>query len=347
MKQNTSLQLMRRRFGFLDDPKKHEHNELVADQERRLGAEGGYVQQHRMIFDKKRSLDRALRYSYQGADVVHAGSCGEKSVRALINPNRLKEDYDEKIISIPYEFGYKEGDVFEWLGTNTYWLIYLHNIEEYAYFRGNIRKCSYKISIVTENKEVKEVYAAIRGPVETAINSIYKAGDTVDIPNYSLDFLVPKTEENLKFFERYRRFYIRGINEDYEPKACWRVETVNAIGTPGIISVTAKEYYRNPDVDDIDELIADIKYPVEPVDPNPRVTEIKGETFIKPKISCTYTIEGQVEDNWDIKDLKKLPLEIIDRNNESITIKWLSLYSGQFDLTNGEYKKTIVVETLF
>jgi hypothetical protein len=48
-----------------------------------------------------------------------------KPVRALINPNKLKQDYDDKIISIGFEYGFKCGDVFEWVGTKTHWLIYL------------------------------------------------------------------------------------------------------------------------------------------------------------------------------------------------------------------------------
>ena len=38
---------------------------------------------------------------------------------ALINPNKLKQDYDDKIISIGYEYGFKPGDVFEWANTGT------------------------------------------------------------------------------------------------------------------------------------------------------------------------------------------------------------------------------------
>nr|DAF37540.1 MAG TPA: hypothetical protein [Caudoviricetes sp.]DAK59260.1 MAG TPA: hypothetical protein [Caudoviricetes sp.] len=46
-------------------------------------------------------------------------------VRALINPNKVKADYDEKILSTGFENGFKTGDVFEWCNTGTYWLIYL------------------------------------------------------------------------------------------------------------------------------------------------------------------------------------------------------------------------------
>jgi hypothetical protein len=79
-----------------------------------------------MIADKRRSLKRALWYSYQGADVKKQVFNDEADiVRALINPNKLKPDYDDKIISIFYDCEYSVGDVFEWVGTNTYWLIYL------------------------------------------------------------------------------------------------------------------------------------------------------------------------------------------------------------------------------
>ena len=45
--------------------------------------------------------------------------------RALINPNTVKQDYDDKTISIGYEYEYKPGTIFEWVNTGTKWLIYL------------------------------------------------------------------------------------------------------------------------------------------------------------------------------------------------------------------------------
>jgi hypothetical protein len=43
-----------------------------------------------MIKDKRRSLDHAVWYSYQGAEVVKIDAQDRKPVRALINPNKLK-----------------------------------------------------------------------------------------------------------------------------------------------------------------------------------------------------------------------------------------------------------------
>jgi hypothetical protein len=90
---------------------------------KRLEYRGGEAQQDRMIKDKRKTLDRAVLYSYQGAKVRKLGS--ETVERALINRDKTKQDYDDKILSIGYEFGYTPGDIFEWVNTNTYWLIYL------------------------------------------------------------------------------------------------------------------------------------------------------------------------------------------------------------------------------
>ena len=122
----------------------------------RLSQHGGMAQQERMIYDKRRSLDHALLFSYQGANISKVGE--EKKVfRALINPNKLKQDYDDKIISVGFEYGLAPGDVFEWLGTKTHWLIYLQDLTELAYFRGDIRKCSYEIAWEDEVGDFEEM----------------------------------------------------------------------------------------------------------------------------------------------------------------------------------------------
>ena len=89
----------------------------------RLNVHGGVAQQDRMIKDKRDTLNKVVYYSYQGANVRKVGS--ENIERALINPNTVKQDYDDKIISIGYEYDYKPGTVFEWVNTGTKWLIYL------------------------------------------------------------------------------------------------------------------------------------------------------------------------------------------------------------------------------
>ena len=176
-----------------------------------LYAGGGPAQQSRMIKDKRRSFDRACLYSYQGAFIKKYLPKGMEQlnpvrVRALINPNKLKQDYDDKILSVGFEHGFETGDVFEWCQTGTYWLIYLQDLTELAYFRGEIRKCSYQINWIDEDGEEKSTYAAVRGPVETKIDYIQKHGVSVDNPNYSLNLLIPLTDEQIeKIVSRVRR----------------------------------------------------------------------------------------------------------------------------------------------
>jgi hypothetical protein len=160
-----------------------------------------------MIKDKRRSLNAAVWHSYQAAEVLRVDAELREPVRALMNPNRLKPDYDDKIISIGYEYNFKCGDVFEWIGTNTYWLIYLQDLTETAYFRGDVRKCSYEIAWEDEDGH-HSTFAAIRGPVETKINYIQKHQISVDTPNHSLNILMPRNEETLKYFKRYSKFYL-------------------------------------------------------------------------------------------------------------------------------------------
>ena len=314
----------------------------VEDQSMRLRQAGGNRQQERMIKDKRRSLDNAVWYSYQGAEVVKTDAENRKPVRALINPNKLKQDYDDKIISVGYEYDFVPGTVFEWLGTNTYWLVYLQDLTELAYFRGDIRKCSYEIKWEDEDGNLHQTYAAIRGPVETKINFIQKHGISVDSPNYSLNILMPKTEATLAYFKRYKKFYLQG------DETCWRVEATDWISTPGILEVIAVEYFANEDEDDIEAgivggLIEEIENPN-----SEKVDKILGETFIKVKKTYEYEFNGILKAEWSIVD-KNCPVELIpDKQHiNKVSLKWIEPYSGQFELKYGKYTKTIVVESLF
>ena len=150
---NLAFRQIRQRGGLDSAHKPIETIDGVNEMAKKLNYHGGYFQQNRMIRDKQKSLEKALLYSYQSAFVkkYHSKSdqsYEEKVVRALINPNTLKQDYDDKIISIGFEHEFKTGDIFEWVDTNTYWIIYLQQMTEVAYFRGDIRRCKYQITPV-------------------------------------------------------------------------------------------------------------------------------------------------------------------------------------------------------
>ena len=336
------FRLMKGRLGVYDkrpfDEEKHSI-EGIQDQAMRLRQQGGNRQQERMIKDKRRSLNYAVWNSYQAAEVLREDAEYRKPVRALINPNKLKQDYDDKIISIGYEYNFKPGDVFEWLGTNTHWIIYLQDLTELAYFRGDIRRCSYQISWEDESGP-HTTYAAVRGPVETKINFIQKHGISIDTPNHSLSILMPKNDYTVNYFQRYKKFYLQGDSR------CWRVEAIDWISTPGILEVTSVEYYANETEDDLDKgIVGGLLEVID--DPNPEDTNIAGETFIRPKKTYDYKFIGSLASSWRVDS--KCPVElIIDQTDpRNISLIWQSSYSGQFDLYYGEYKKTIVVESLF
>lgn len=342
---NVPYRLMKGRLGVYEKRKFNEEKapvEGIVEQATRLTQAGGNRQQERMIKDKRRSLDHAVWYSYQGAEVVKVDAEDRRPVRALINPNKLKQDYDDKIISVGFEYNFHCGDVFEWLGTNTKWLVYLQDLTELAYFRGDIRKCSYEIVWEDENNMKHKTYAAIRGPVETKINYIQKHGISIDTPNHSLSILMPKNEYTLKYFKRYSKFYLQGND------TCWRVEAIDWISTPGILEVVAVEYYANESEDDIEAgivggLIEEIK------DPNIEQgrMEILGETFIKVKKSYDFNFDGTLAAEWRVDNRYPIILTPDPQDARHITLKWTSSYSGQFDLWYGTYKKTIIVESLF
>ena len=294
------FRLMKGRLGVYDKREFDPHKssiEAIQHQAARMEQAGGNLQQERMIKDKRRSLDRAVWYSYQAAQVLRTDAEYRQPVRALINPNKLKQDYDDKIISIGYEYNFKCGDVFEWIGTNTKWIIYLQDLTELAYFRGDIRKCSYEIAWEDE-EGIHKTYAAIRGPVETKINYIQKHGISVDTPNYSLNILMPKTEATLKYFKRYSKFYVTNT-DDVTSAICWRVEATDTLSMPGVLEINAVEYYSNTIEDDVEAGIVG-GLVVSPEVQDESKNFIFGESFIKPKKSYEFIYRGNNKAEWHI-----------------------------------------------
>ena len=361
---NESLQAMAKRMGNINLPLRYYPDTVSGANHMAHGlmARGGLPQQERMVRDKLKSLDHATLYSYQAARIRKVGDPstlmeGESQlVRALINPDKNKADYDDKIVSVRFDYGFAPGDVFAWDRTNSYWLIYLQDLDEIAYFRGEIRRCDYQIAWLDDEGNEKSTFAAIRGPVETKINFIQKHGISVDEPNYSLHILMPRNPDTMKQFKRYSKFYL-GEADSPDNKICWRVEATDSISTKGILEVTAVEYYANETEDDIEKGLVGAKVTkiVEPeTDFN---VEIVGDTFIKPKQEYTYYAETTQAGKWSIKG-PKVPVIltpfVTERGIAGVKVKWNTSYSGQFILEygneNGPYKsfsKTIVVESLF
>lgn len=296
-------------------------------------------QHNRMVEYKRKSLHRALLYSYQSA-WIRKDSEGAEQCRALINPDKIKFDYDEKIISVDFNNNFKAGDTFEWpLNSNIHWIIYSQELTELAYFRGNVRRCQEIKVKDPDTKEWKKLYGAVRGPIETKINTIQKAGIVADVPNLSLDIYLPLTEENRKLFDRYCRF-------SFDDRM-WMVQAPDTISTPGILEITAEEDY-NCNHDDLIQKNDDPNPPIE----GEKAPQISGETFIKPLQKETYTSNViSPEYSWSIdldsknKDIEDVLTWSIDSNK--ITVQWTAMVSGSFAIHYGPLSKNIVVESLF
>ena len=335
---------MQARLGVYEK-KPYEKPGVVDDQATRLEQMGGYRQQDRMIRAKRQSLDRALHYSYQAAEISPVGSPQERH-RGLINPNQTKPDYDDKILTTGYENNYKPGDVFIWhrrqdkLTMDSHWLIYLQDLTELAYFKGDIRRCNYYVRWLNDSKEELGRWFAIRGPVETKIDSASKEGISLDTPNHTLHIMMTKDEETVRYFKRYAKFYVTGVDEITD-KICWRVEATDTISMPGILELTATEYYAN-ESEDANGLVGSLT--VSPAEPDESKNLIVGESFIRPKKSYTFVYEGEQEGKWIVKSNTQVDYVV---DGKKITITWPKTYGGEITLLYGDSSRTITVESLF
>ena len=211
---------------------------------KRLNYRGGN-QEGRMQQRKLETLKKALIYSYQAATAKLSDG---REFRCLINPDKLKENYDDKIISIPFkdiclnaervgktsegqvEIGMKAGDVFEWKETGTHWLVYLQRLEEDAYFRAEIRRCQYEVQV---GEDTYKVY--VRGPGGADISWHTKqTGISWNDLNYDAVMYITRDEKTMEAFKRFDIIEIAG-----KP---WEVQMVDRLTTEGIITINLKEY---------------------------------------------------------------------------------------------------------
>ena len=310
----------------------------------RLNYAGGIKQEDRFIKDKEKTLKKALLYSYQAETAVLADG---REFRCLINPDKLKNDYDDKIISIPFkdiclnaekagktsnglqEVGMKAGDVFQWKETETYWLVYLQRLEENAYFRAEIRKCRYDVEI---NDNKYKVYLC--GPAESAIvwhtkKNMKGSGITWNDLNYDLTMFITKDEITEDFFHRFIKVKISG--KQYE------VQAVDNISVEGVIEVALKEDYTN----DIKDLVEEEKKDdinSTPQDPTDKTTPyIKGPTHVYPYDEIHFTIENASGGKWSLNNNKAY---ILNQTDKEVALMIKTGRSGEFDLIysidNGE-----------
>ena len=269
---------------------------------------GGYVD-NRLDKAKLHSMHKAMDNSYQAEWIV----LNDERYRCLINPDKLKEDYDQKTISIDFESGMKEGDTFLWERTGTHWLVYLQQHSESAYFRAKIRRCNYEVE-VNDNK----YWVYLRGPVETSLIWRQKHQIEFNELNYSLLMYITKNEETLEFFKRFKVFKIDGHN--------WRVSARDIYSQGAIIEVYLEEYFDNTLEDEMIEIKPDVPPAEEP--------HIGGPQVVEPyQTNLEYKIEGLSEElltgTFVVNSTK---IKIKEMTNNSCVIDIVTGKSGNFKI---------------
>ena len=296
----------------------------------RLNYMGGARQIDRMNKDKLISLKRALLYSYQSATMRLEN---EDEFRCLINPDKTKLAYDDKILSVPFEdvqlneekrnsnpagickVNIKPGDTFEWKENHTHWIVYARHYEETAYFRAEIRECRYKIEIGD-----REYWIYLRGPEETTIQWNERKKAQWNELNYDLLMYITKDNNTIDYFHRFSEIKIDGNN--------WKVQAVDSISGDGLITICLKEHFNNT----IHEEAEKEKEKLEPIPiPIPKDTPyIKGESNVRPYESYDYYIINPGGNGVWIVDNDKI--KISNSNIEKCSINITTGKSGNFTL---------------
>lgn len=208
----------------------------------------GYdVADGRNVTGKYKSFQAALKNSYQAEYItLNKDTENEQRWRCLINPSRLTENFDKKVISIDFDSGVQEGTVFWWDRTEKYWMIDLQQHTEEAYFRGIITRADYELDV-----DGKHYWAIARGPIETTTDWETQHQINWNNLNYSLVLKVAKDSRTVKYFTRHRIVKIKltypdeNTGETIEEIHNWKVVATDKYSSDYLIEVYLDEWNDN------------------------------------------------------------------------------------------------------
>ena len=273
--------------------------------------------------EKLRSFHTALKNSYQSEWItLHKGEETEKRVLCLINPSRLTEEFDKKVLSIDFEHGVKEGDVFYWDRTGRYWMVNLQQHTEEAYFRGTITRCEHQAVI-----DDKLYWITLRGPLETDVDWISKHNLYINKLNYSMRMEITKNKHTMDYFSRFKIIKIQNTYTDedgteYTEEHRWQVVATDKYSSNTIIEVYLNEYADNAMED---AMASDV-----PVNPDPELPYIDGPQFVNVyDESLVYTIQNLAGGKFVVNSSL---IKINEMNETSISLDILTGKSGAFTI---------------
>ena len=312
-------------------------------------------------------------------DIIAEISQTQPYFRCLINHDKLKVDYEDKVLSIPFEentvsidpvkdnldlveTGFHNGTVFKWVHGNkqewtpdTYWIVYMQYSEETAYFRAEIRKADEEIEIITIDDEGTESTVRYRGwmtgPNETTALWNVKKGVVWNDMNYTKLLYITKDEDTLAFFQRFDRIIING--KPWEVQAYNESYSTNKNGDTesGIIRVALKETYTNTPQfvrEKIQELDQNDARAAE-YDAQHTQARIDGPATAAPYDILTYTAKNMDEDStWTLSDSTLAKIISTSQDGKTIKISILADSSVKegFNLSYGDLSINIPIVSL-
>jgi len=254
----------------------------------------------RLVGGKYKSFQAALKRSYQAEWItLNKGTDKESHWRCLINPSRLTEQFDKKVISIDFKSGVEEGTIFWWDRTESYWMINLQQHTEEAYFRGTISRAEYSLDI-----EKHTYWAAVKGPEETSMEEKIKHQITYNGLNYTLALQVAKDSRTINYFSRHRilklalNYKDADTGEEIQEYHNWKVVATDKYSSKSVIDVYLDEYYDNE--------MEDVEIDPTPDEPDVSKPHIDGSRLVYGfDTDLSYSIVGASGGRWEVSNVKK------------------------------------------
>ena len=320
-------------------------------------------------FEELTQYDRySQEYIFLLQELADEQTDSEPYFRCLINHDKLKVEYEDKIISIPFEensveidpvvdnkdwleTGFHNGTVFKWIHGNkeewtpdTYWIVLMQYSEETAYFRAEIRKADEEIEIIVIDDDGNEQTLVYRGwmtgPNETSILWNTKHGIVWNDLNYTKQLYITRDENTKVFFERFDRVLING-----QP---WEIQAYNenygansSKASTGIIRVALKETYTKTD-----EVIKEMKQKEEDR-AAAQIPSLIGPDILAPWDYGIYSVENAAPAEWSVIAPEGLVNFTTDSNNRlHVNIIYGKTYKPGFDIKYGDLIKHITIKSL-
>jgi len=300
---------------------------------KRLNYEGYDAADGRNVTGKYKSFKAALKDSYHAEWItLNKGTDTEARWRCLINPSRLTENFDKKVLSIDFKSGVQEGTVFYWDRTKRFWIVNLQQHTEEAYFRGIINRCDYEIDV-----DGTKYWISLTGPNETDTVWNQKHGIAWNDLNYSMKGIITKNSQTVNYFSRHNVIKLKltypdvDTGETIEEWHRWKVVATDKYSSDNVMEVYLDEWYDNEMEDEMRE----------PELPEPDLTQphIEGPRTVNVfDTDISFFIVGMTGGEFVVNSNK---VKIKEMNESSCIIDILASKSMTFNLSyvvDGEVK---------